>query len=343
MVHLYTPAQSPPVGLPVPDVYFSLGYGLACLDADSDDWLLIESFDGRWQVPLIVRPTTFGKSDAISPYGYSGIYAAPSLSDRDLTQAWTRTLDTLGRLGVVSVLLRHSPVVPQPPPLPTQTCVVKDHPTLVADLGPSATMWEQLEGRCRTAVRKAQRDGLCASVRPANTDDARPSSDFRVLYDLTMQRRDAKETYFFPDRYFERLVVGLGENLWVAETRDAEGSVLASALLMRHDSILHYHLSGSTPEGARRGANNLMLWHVMEYASRSGVARLHLGGGLAAGDSLQKFKQSFGGRELRYSASGIVIDRRSYESATCRRAMELGINTTDLDRLNFFPAYRNGE
>jgi hypothetical protein len=103
-----------PDGLPSPDVYFLPGYGRAASVADGGEWVLLETFDGSWQVPLILRTLVDGAKDAISPYGYSGLYASPSLSSAQVQEAWSATVSCLRKLGVISALIRHSPLVPQP-------------------------------------------------------------------------------------------------------------------------------------------------------------------------------------------------------------------------------------
>jgi hypothetical protein len=63
-----------PQGLPSPDVYFLPTYGRAAGAADGGEWILLEAFDGAWQVPLIVRTLSADTKDAISPtYSGSGL------------------------------------------------------------------------------------------------------------------------------------------------------------------------------------------------------------------------------------------------------------------------------
>src|SRR5664279_435531 len=110
MIHLHDSHQFPDL-LPSPDVYFRKGYGRAASITDRGEWVLLEAFDGNWQVPLILRTLTDGAKDAMSPYGYSGVYASPALSAMQIQEAWSATVKVLRELGVISVLLRHSPLV----------------------------------------------------------------------------------------------------------------------------------------------------------------------------------------------------------------------------------------
>jgi serine/alanine adding enzyme len=331
-----------PDGLQSPDVYFLPGYGRAAAIADGGEWVLLEAFDGAWQMPLIVRTLPDGMKDAISPYGYSGVYASPSLSSEQIKEAWSTTIDRLRELEIISVLLRHSPLVPQAPDIPGLVSIVRGHPTIVLEPVDSDSAWNGLVSTCRTRIRKALKNGYTADVRQAASQDLAPFSDFRRLYGGTMKRLDAAPPYFFSDQYYKELLECLGPNLLIAEVRDAQGVPASSALLMRHEHLLHYHLSGSNPDDARMGSNNLMIWTATQFTAEQGLSQFHLGGGLDRRDGLFHFKHTFGGRELGYDVSGLIIDHEHYQTLTEGRAQECGIRADELLRSNYFPPYRGG-
>jgi serine/alanine adding enzyme len=327
-------------GLMSPDVYFTPGYGRAASVTDGGEWVLLEAFDGAWQVPLIVRRLSNGTKDAISPYGYSGVYASPSLSQFQIREAWSDTVTTLQKLGVISVLLRHSPLVPQASDLPGLRSIISGHPTIVLEAADSDSAWTGMASTCRTWIRKALKNGYTGAVRPASSQELAPGGDFRRLYEQTMQRLGAARLYFFSDDYYTELLDGLGENLLIAEVQDKTGSPVSSALLMRHAHILHYHLSGSSPDDARMGTNNLMIWTATQFAIDQGLRQFHLGGGLDTRDSLFRFKHTFGGRELEYDVSGLIINPELYRVQTVNRAREIGTTSERLLASDYFPAYR---
>ena len=331
-----------PDGLESPDVYFTPGYGRAASVSDGGEWVLLEAFDGAWQVPLIVRTLLDGTRDAISPYGYSGAYASPSLVSAQVQEAWSATVSCLRELGVISVLLRHSPLVPQASDLPGLRSIVNAHPTIVLEPVDTDSAWSNLEKHCRTKTRKALKNGYTGDVRQASSQDLAPDGDFCRLYEQTMQRLDAAPLYFFSDEYYKELRDGLGPNLLIAEVRDQMGVVGSSLLLLRHGQRLHSHLSCSNPDDARMGSNNLLFWTAIQFAIDQGLRQYHLGGGLQGRDSLFKYKQLFGGRELEYSVSGLIVDDEAYRALVDRRAKECDTTSKALLASNFFPAYRAG-
>jgi serine/alanine adding enzyme len=334
--------HEPLEGLPSPDVYFLQGYGRASSITGDNEWVLLEAFDGAWQVPLVLRTIVDGAKDAISPYGYSGVYASPSLSSSQVQKAWSATINSLKDLGVISVLFRHSPLVPQATDLPELRSIIRGHPTIALEPADSDSAWSGMAGACRTAIRKALKNGYTGNVRQASALDLEPDGDFRRLYEHTMSRLHAATLYSFGDEYYSELLKGLGANLLIADVRDPAGAAISSALFMRHGQRLHYHLSGSNADNAGTGSNNLMLWTATQYAIEQGLRQFHLGGGISQRDGLFRFKHAFGGRELGYDVSGLIIDHELYQTRTENRAQECGISADALLRSNYFPAYRGG-
>jgi hypothetical protein len=241
------------------------------------------------------------------------------------------------------VLLRHSPLVPQAPHLPGQQPIVSGHPTIVLEPADSDSAWSDLANACRNQIRKATKNGYTGDVRPASDQDLAPGGDFRRLYEQTMQRLDAAPLYTFSDDYYTELLDGLGSNLLITEVRDRVGKVASSMLIMSHASRLHGHLSGSNRDDAWMGSNNLMFWTATQFAISQGLRQFHLGGGVEPRDGLFRFKHTFGGRELVYSVSGLIIDNQQYQAHVERRAKECDTTTDALLTSDYFPAYRAGK
>jgi hypothetical protein len=329
------------LGFPSPDVYFLPGYGRAAAVADGGEWALLEAFSGAWQMPVILRTLAGGANDAISP-AYTGAYASPSLSPSQVRAAWSASVDWLRRQGSISLLLRHSPLLPQAAQLEGQRWIVNGHPTILLELTDTESAWAEMEGRCRTSVRKALKHGYTADISPATSAELNSGGDFRRLYEQTMQRRGATDQYFFVDAYYRQLLDALGSNLLVGKVRNDDGAVVSSTLLMRHGQRLHYHLAGSDVDHARMGTNNLMLWTATQFAAANSLRQFHLGGGVGVRDDLFKFKRSFGGHELEYGVSGFILDPELYRVHTEHRAKVCDLTTDELSGSNFFPAYRAG-
>jgi hypothetical protein len=328
-----------PDGLSSPDVYFTPEYGRAVTVCESGEWIRLEAFEGAWQLPLIVRTLSDRTKDAITPH-FSGVYASPALSPLQIQEAWSETVACLRELGVISVLIRESPLVPQAPHLPGQQLIVSGHPTFVLEHVDTDEAWTGLVKTCRTKIRKAIKNGYTADVRAASLQDLAAGNDFRRLYEQTMQRVDAGAVYYFTDEYYQALFDGLGPDLFISEVRNHAGVPVCSDLLMRHGKRLHGHLSGSNPQDARMGTSNLSIWATIEFAVDQGIEQFHIGGGITRDDSLFIFKRVFGGREVHYDVSGLILEPTEYQARVKARARECDVTAEALLTSNFFPAYR---
>jgi serine/alanine adding enzyme len=324
-----------------PDVYFLPDYVRAASIAEHGESLYVDAHNGAWRMPLIIRRLDHGLVDAITPT-FSGIYASPGLSPDQIQEAWQHSVDRLRERGVVSLVVRGSPVVPQATSVPGLRSISSGRPTVVLDLTDDAAAWDGMKSSCRSRIRKAEKNGYTGELRPAALPDVMPGGDFRDLYEATMDRIGADPLYHFGDDYYAELLAGLGANLLLAEVRDRSGVVVSSCLLMRHGPRLHYHLAGSRPEDARLGSNNLMMWSGIRFAIADGLGHFHVGAGVAGRDGVYRFKTTFGGREAAYDVSGLAINDKGYEDQVLARAKECGVTADELEASGFFPAYRAG-
>jgi serine/alanine adding enzyme len=338
-MQVHSAASFRAAGLTPPDIYFAPGYGRAEEVNGAGDWFSLVAYDGLWQLPLHLRSSSDG-TDAVSPYGYSGVYASTRLTAADRRAAWSGARAELAARGVLSVFLRQSPLIPSPFDAPPGELVVSEHATVVVDTKDEDSAWHAMEGRSRTSIRKAGRSEFCSEVRSATAEDLAPGSDFRNLYEAAMGRRAAAERYLFNDAYYNALRHALGSELLIGKTTDSVGRLVAAALFMRHAGLLHYHLAGSEPEAGRAGATNQLMWRAIEWASEHGVSRFHLGGGVSNRDSLFKFKRSFGGTVLSFDAFGVVLDEAGYRTAVESRAAKLSTPVSVLLESNYFPRFR---
>lgn len=331
----------------VPDVYFGHGYGRADALTLDGEWMNLADSSGAWQMPLVLTELGDGLREGISPYGYAGIHVADDVTTSDATHAWDAAREQLRSSGVVSLFLRFNPLDPGSVAAASrfdELTVSRNRTTFTVATDDPDLMWNRLRSSCRSRIRKARKHGHAVEVRPASGPDLVPDGDFRRLYEQTMQRLDAAPLYYFGDDYFAELLEGLGPSLLLVEVRDRDGVVVSSALLLRHQQRLHYHLAGSSPDGAVMGSNNLMMWAAAEFAAVEGLDRFHLGGGRgeSGSDGLARFKSTFGGVETDFHTGHAVIDAAAYSHLTQARADQLGTSTSELEKSGFFPAFRAG-
>jgi hypothetical protein len=283
------------------DVYTRYGYVRA---AAGDDAMLVRACDnhGTLVIPLVTRVLPQGNGfDAESPYGYPGV-----LARGDVTACWQQLGASLAERGVINVFLRLHPFA--------------DHAACSHLLigPPHATAWIPLtEGRAqafaggscashRTKVNRTRREGYTTHITEApNIDDLRA---FRVLYDATMHRLNATDTYLFDDAYYQQLADGLGRDLVLVTVRDPAGDTFAQALMFCGPHYGHYHLSGR--RDVDNAAGNLLFEAMADHAAVRGLTGVHLGGGMSDSpdDSLLQFKQRLARGRSFYRVAGLVCD-----------------------------------
>lgn len=326
----------------VPDVYFTKGYGQTDALSLNGTWVTIANPSGEWQMPVVLSDLEDGLREAVSPYGYAGIHIGEGVTAADATNEWDSACELLRGLGVVSLFLRFSPLDTNSVTVASrfdELTIRRSGTTYLVDIVDPSCMWDGMEGRSRTAIRKARKCGLIGSVRSFVAADVERGSDFRRLYEGTMLRVGASVRYSFDDAYFSELLDAPGVRLSIAEVSDGT-EVVASSLVMQHKDRAHYHLSGSDPDASRHGANPLLVWSILEWCAGSGVKRCHLGGGRAEMDGLARFKRSFGGEAAGFHTGRAVIDAEAYSRLTKERADQLGSTVTRLEESGFFPTFR---
>jgi GNAT acetyltransferase-like protein len=260
--------------------------------------------------PFLVRALPDGRCDVTSAYGMGGPLGAGDW--RAAFRAACR------RRGVVSEFVRFHPLLANDAGLDDVRRWTLHESVTIDVRADDAALMAQMEGRGRTAVRKAQRAGV--EVR-AHRDLGR----FAALYDAAMERVGAAAFYRFPEAFFAGLE-RLGDAALVLDAGAAAGLFLCGG------GVMHYFLAGSTPEARELAAANLVLFEAMRHAREHGLHTLYLGGGLRAGDPLHRFKQSMGSGRVPVRFGAAVHDEPAY-AELCAVA---GVPADD----PFFPAYR---
>jgi serine/alanine adding enzyme len=296
------------------DAYLLRAYVEASCVLDPCEPVLLEAQGAV--MACIVRPIPESDlHDVTTPYGYGGPVGGGSGFFEEY-ETWCT------ERGIVSTFVRYHPLFENYRGGGFNASYAS--PTVAWQL--DGELLAGMHGKHRNTVRKAQRAGVAV--------EAAPSADLRTfaaLYESTMQRQEAAPYYFFPPAYWERLGA-LGDRLVLFDAIH-KGEIVASALCMRGDRWLHYHL-GATHDSARDlGASNLLLYTAALWGQEQGLETFHLGGGAGGHeDSLFAFKRRFSADGLREFWTGRAVhDEHAYRELS---------GGDDLELDGFFPAYR---
>lgn len=254
--------------------------------------------------------------DVTTPYGYGGP-VGEAVGFHEAYEAWCA-----GR-GIVSSFVRFHPLFENHRSAGFNASY--SSPTVSWPL--EGDLLAGMHGKHRNVVRKAEKGDVSVEA-VAQPDDL---TAFKALYRVTMRRQEAASFYLFGP-YYWRALQRLGDHLIQFDALH-DGEIVASALCLRGDRWLHYHL-GATADSARDlGASNLLLYEAARWGQEQGLEEFHLGGGAGGKeDTLLAFKQRFspGGRR-EFWVGKAVHDGDAYRRLSGGAEIDFG---------GFFPAYR---
>jgi hypothetical protein len=264
-------------------------------------------------LPLIVREIPGAElRDGISPYGYPGATVGPRAASPDPSEVdWSGT-------GLVSAFIRDR--IGADPFLggATERSRVYIHdPAKEPGIRPRLT--EQ--------IRANERRGFALDVASGPDSSASQRAGFMRAYDETMRRAGAAERYLYPAAYFEAILSF--ERSWLLVATASGEAIAAGAIAALSDGVLHYYLGGTADAHRSKSPFKNVVAGMMALAGEL-RAPLNLGGGVAPGDGLERFKRGFANASLPFHTHELVLDQAAYGR------LSLGC---DVDP-GFFPAYR---
>jgi predicted N-acyltransferase len=149
-------------------------------------------------------------------------------------------------------------------------------------------VWQGFEGRCRTAIRKAQRSGVLIR---RESDASFVTTYWRMAEDVYARQRMVPP---IPRSFYEDLwttYAGTGALQILSAFHD--GQAVASAIFLSGEGYLYYQDGVSYGVSNPLGANNLIQWTIIRWALQHGVQIYDMVGAGLPG--IARFKRSFGG------------------------------------------------
>jgi len=277
--------------------------------------------------------------DVVSPYGYPGLLLSDAAreSPRFARQAMHRLSETLREMGVCSAFFRMHPLLGNGlSALFPEGFLTAAGETVAMDLTLGEDeLWKGIRDGHQWTINKCRRLGFV----PRMVSLREYIERVMEIYRETMDRVQAKESYYFGREYFARLGEMPGQvHCGVVES---EGRPAAACIFFECGGIVQAHLGGTKSEFLSRSPFHLLLYSAAEWAKSRGNRYLHIGGGVGgSNDRLLQFKRGFSRLRFPFSTLRLITDDGKYRELTTRRAHAANVPAEEGSVREFFPAYR---
>lgn len=308
---------------------------------------LARSGDEELFIPYLLRrcdnlfPGMVGDKvyDIVSPYGYPGLLLSDAAreSPQFAQQAMDRLNETLREMGVCSAFFRMHPLLSNGmSELFPEGFFTAAGETVAMDLTlDESELWKGIRDGHQWTIKKCKKLGFV----PRMVSLCEYIERVMEIYRETMDRVQAKDSYYFGRDYFARLGEMPGQvHCCVVES---EGQPAAACIFFECGGIVQAHLGGTKSEFLKKSPFHLLLYSAAGWAKSRGNRYLHIGGGVGgASDRLLQFKRGFSRLRFPFSTLRLITDDGKYRELTTRRARAANVPVEEFSCRDFFPAYR---
>jgi len=292
-------------------------------------------------LPFVIRPLEVepwvaeadGMLDIVSPYGYGGPY---SWGNADSSKFWREFDNWAVRNGVVSFFMRFS--LFQSLEDEFSGTVEAISPNIVRCLGKSLDeIWMDYKHKVRKNVNKACRMGVKIEL---DFEGSR-KDEFTNLYEITMDRRNASDFYYFGSSFFTSIFTKLKGNFAIFHALYDE-KIVSTELVLLSRKYIYSFLGGTDPRYFSVRPNDLLKHAIVKWGVENGMEAYILGGGPEGKDGIFKYKESFAPNgEVPFRVGKCIYNDEMYRYLVdCRRKWENSNERNWIPSPEFFPEYR---
>lgn len=304
---------------------------------------VLQAKQGCVLFPFIVRPIAAEQwvpdegslFDAVSPYGYGGPFAW-GCSREDAAAFWEGLRGWSRQEAMVCLFARLSLFADQL--IPIEGIVRDNAPNVVRWLDiDEDRLWRDYEHKVRKNVKRAISSGLTVEL----DVEGRRLSEFLEIYYGTMKRRGAKEDYYFPRKFFERMCNSLRGQYMFFHVLSGN-AVVSTELVLISQRHIYSFLGGTKAEAFHMRPNDLLKHQVILWGRRENKRAYVLGGGYGGADGIYRYKLSFSPQgEVWFRTGQIIFDENAYERLKdARTVWERRMGRDWSPPQGFFPEYR---
>lgn len=320
------------------DVYYLSGYVKAFqIHGDGEPQMLYYTADKIRGIYVYMKRETAlkGVYDSITPYGYGGFILDGNENEAALNAMWKEYKQKMKEESIIDNFVRYHPVLSNATAMKKCSDVIDLGKTVVMDISSEDIIWTNIHSKNRNMIRKAEKNGIVIKYGQGMDLFDR----FIKMYNSTMDRDNAKEYYYFDEKFYKIIHKELKDNykmFWA----EYKGKIIAMSIMIFANGRLSYHLSGSDIEYRNLAPSNLLLYKAALWGCKKGMKTFHLGGGIGSEeDSLFKFKISFNKySDYQFSIAKHIFNQDKYNKLVILRSNK---DINFVNKNDFFPLYRS--
>jgi hypothetical protein len=279
--------------------------------------------------------------DVVSPYGYPGMLLSEAGANTPgfPEQVLGEFKRVLREKNVCAAFFRMHPILSDKfNEIFAPSTFTANGETVSVDLTLSESqIWAHTRKGHQSTINKCKRLGFTGRI----VNYRQYINEFIAIYEETMNRVKAKQSYYFDRAYFEDLSK-LEDKIHLCLI-ELDNEIASACLFFECCGIVQAHLGGTKNQFLNQSPFNLMLDYVRYWAKERGNEFLHLGGGVGGSteDSLYTFKSGFSRQRHNFMTLRLVTDEKKYSYLVELRAKHINIQPEQLLNSDFFPAYRS--
>ena len=190
--------------------------------------------------------------------------------------------------------------------MPKAQASVSYHAHILDLAAGSDRLFERLEGRMRTAIRKAEREGVRVEV--SNAAEA-----MQTYYDLHCETRKKHGVPPQPFAFFRNLhSQAISKETGIVVVARCQEAPIAAAVFVHFGRHAVYKFSASNAAFLKLCGNNVVLWEAIKWYANRGFSSIHFGRTSFGNDGLRKYKAGWGPEETTLEYFKYSIPKQAY-------------------------------
>ena len=324
------------------DIYFDRNYGklyekiengkVVIYKLKTSNGIITNQFIKR-EIPIEIDNHKY--YDIVTPYGYGGPVIEKISGDKDtLLLEYEENFSKYCKKNyIVAEFVRFHPIYKNYEDFKTIYKSSFNRYTLGTNIKDyDDPVQSEFSKHTRRTIRTILNNGI--SFKMIEKPTKKDVEEFKKIYYLNMERKEADDYYFFDDGYFNDIQKYYEGKFVIAESL-YEGKIIAAGLYFVTDNNVHAHLSGTDTEYLHLSPAYILKYGTAIWAKEHGINYIHYGGGTSAAEDnpLYLFKCKFAkNTKFEFWIGKKVWNTEVYDELCDKKGVS--------KESDYFPAYR---